>query len=141
MAEYQKHSKAQGDLGELLAREALERAGFKDIRGPVELPGVQVDLIAEAKSGHDVYFSVKWSQRGSRPGLKRTDTLRKAIAEAYLIRQNGKHPVVVLTSHLPTKGVGKEALDLAVGDVIDNAILVDDKQKLKDLFLAKYPKP
>ncbi|HZN14101.1 MAG TPA: hypothetical protein VFB78_07535 [Acidimicrobiales bacterium] len=64
--------------------------------------GVEIDRVATAPSGRTIWFEYKGSVQGSRPGLLRTDTLKKAIANgALLAALPERHPYVVLTSHLP----------------------------------------
>src|ERR1044071_542796 len=64
--------------------------------------GVEIDRVAAAPSGATVWFEYKGSVQGSRPGLMRTDTLKKAVANGALLKGlDGSPPFVVLTSHLP----------------------------------------
>jgi hypothetical protein len=77
--------------------------------------GVEIDRVATAPSGRPVWFEYKGSVRGVRPGLLRTDTLKKAIANGALIHTLADHPpYVVLTSHLPTGGSGAAMLARAL---------------------------
>ena len=48
--------------------------------------GVEIDQEAVSPSGLLVWFEYKGSVQGSRPGLRRTDTLKKAIANGALLR-------------------------------------------------------
>jgi hypothetical protein len=67
--------------------------------------GVEIDQVARGGSGALVWFEYKGSFQGTRPGLMRTDTLKKAIANAALLRILGDHPpYVLLTSHVPKSG-------------------------------------
>lgn len=64
--------------------------------------------------GRTIWFEYKGSVQGSRPGLMRTDTLKKAIANGALLRAlEDRPPFVVLTSHLPEAGAGLAMLEQA----------------------------
>lgn len=87
----------------------LQRSGFV-----VESLGVEIDREAVAPSGGTVWFEYKGSVQGSRPGLMRTDTLKKAICNGALIAtETDVPPYVVLTSHLPERGCGLAMLNVA----------------------------
>jgi hypothetical protein len=77
--------------------------------------GVELDQVATSPSGALIWFEYKGSVQGDRPGLIRTDTLKKAIANGALLRAH-EHPMpyVVLTSHVPAAGSGKAMLDAAL---------------------------
>jgi glucan biosynthesis protein len=77
--------------------------------------GVEIDRVAVAPAGVTVWFEYKGSVQGARPGLMRTDTLKKAIANGALLERLVDHPpYVVLTSHLPTNGSGLAMLQSAI---------------------------
>lgn len=86
--------------------------------------GVEVDRVARSPRGSDIWFEYKGSLQGNRPGLLRTDTVKKAIANGALLTALPSHPpYVVLTSHTPTSGAARAMLDTArrlgfVSDVI-----------------------
>ena len=76
--------------------------------------GVEVDRVAHAPSGRRVWFEYKGSVQGSRPGLLRTDTLKKAIANGALLQAvDERSPYIVLTSHVPEGGAGLAMLTTA----------------------------
>ncbi|MGQ0825674.1 MAG: hypothetical protein ACT4OX_11740 [Actinomycetota bacterium] len=78
--------------------------------------GVEIDRVATAPSGRTVWFEYKGSVQGHRPGLMRTDTLKKAVANGALLAELGEHPpYVVLTSHVPQAGAGLSMLRAALG--------------------------
>jgi hypothetical protein len=113
---FQSSSSAQGrafaqQCDALLAGLGFSLAGATKIAGI----GVEVDQVATTSRGQVVWFEYKGSIQGSRPGLMRTDTLKKAVANGALIRAIAEHPpYIVLTSHLPTAGAGLEMLNTAV---------------------------
>jgi hypothetical protein len=78
--------------------------------------GVEIDCRATSPRGVEIWFEYKGSVQGRRPGLMRTDTLKKAIANGALLAAIPEHPpYVVLTSHLPEAGAGLAMLDAALG--------------------------
>ena len=86
--------------------------------------GVEIDQEAVSPAGVRVWFEYKGSIQGNRPGLRRTDTLKKAIANGALLKAvPDAAPYVVITSHLPEAGSGaamlRSALALAyLADVV-----------------------
>jgi hypothetical protein len=93
----------------------LEHNGYQ-LSGSVRIPdlGVEVDRAATSPNGRTIWFEYKGSLQGRRPGLLRTDTLKKAIANGALLQGLADHPpFVVLTSHLPTQGAGLGMLTTA----------------------------
>jgi hypothetical protein len=77
--------------------------------------GVEIDQEAVSPSGTTVWFEYKGSIQGKRPGLIRTDTLKKAIANGALLRSlTDPAPYVVVTSHLPEAGSGAAMLEAAL---------------------------
>lgn len=77
--------------------------------------GVEIDQEATSPTGAVVWFEYKGSVQGHRPGLRRTDTLKKAIANGALLRALADPaPYVVITSHLPAAGSGAAMLDAAL---------------------------
>lgn len=125
MSSFQSSSTAQGQVFASQCDFLLESNGFTLAeRLVVSEVGVEIDRVAHTSDGRTYWFEYKGSIQGTRPGLKRTDTLKKAVANGALLRGVlGAHPYVVLTSHLPDAGSGlamlKTALDLGyVTDVI-----------------------
>ena len=77
--------------------------------------GVEIDQEAVSPRGTTVWFEYKGSIQGKRPGLIRTDTLKKAVANGALLRAlPDPAPYVVVTSHLPDAGSGAAMLDAAL---------------------------
>lgn len=126
-----------------LARIVLEDAGFVDIEKDVKLPaGVEVNFRARDRRGDLWYFDVSGAFSSSRPGLKRTDTLWKALGKASVLAA-GEAPVrlVLLTTDRPAKGSpGAKALSAVVGtgpgktvrEVVE-LLDEDDLKKLQEL--------
>jgi hypothetical protein len=77
--------------------------------------GIEIDQEAVSPTGTLVWFEYKGSVQGNRPGLRRTDTLKKAIANGSLLRALADPaPYVVITSHLPEAGSGAAMLAAAL---------------------------
>lgn len=98
--------------------------------------GVEIDQEATGPKGTIVWFEYKGSVQGHRPGLRRTDTLKKAVANGALLRALADPaPYVVITSHLPEAGSGAAMLGAALRlrYVADVVCLYDPKatQRLK----------
>jgi hypothetical protein len=108
----------------------LRNCGFELGSCRVVLPelGVEIDREAIASSGRTIWFEYKGSVQGPRPGLMRTDTLKKAIANGALLRSRAERPAfVVLASHVPRTGSGRAMLDTAVRlGYLDDVICVYD---------------
>jgi hypothetical protein len=93
--------------------------------------GVEIDCVAESPRGTTIWFEYKGSVQGRRPGLMRTDTLKKAIANGSLLDAIPDHPpYVVLTSHLPDAGAGLAMLGTALqlGYFADVVCIYDPRQ-------------
>lgn len=114
----------------IIKRACMDKGGSLDFG---ILDGNKVICGIEAKgSDEDV---------SSRPALKRTDTVKKAIAQAYQFKRVfGKSvPFFVVTNVMPTGGNAKCMLDLAEGDIIDKVVDLTDEKQLND-FISKLKK-
>lgn len=116
MTDFQSSAGAQGRQFAAQCDLLLEINGFQLTGRRIERElGVEIDQEALAPAGHRIWFEYKGSLQGSRPGLLRTDTLKKAIANGALIATLAEHPpYVVLTSHLPIGGAGLGMLRTAL---------------------------
>lgn len=66
---------------------------------------VEIDLVAKDPSGEMWWIECKGSWLATRNGLERTDTLKKAIGSATVLRHAPeRHPYMLVTSHLPRVG-------------------------------------
>jgi hypothetical protein len=135
---FQSLSSKQGYEFESLVEEMLKDTGWVDITIHQKLPAVEVDFIAHNNEALAFYFSAKGSERGSRPGIRRTDTFSKAVGEAYYVNRNGLGPYLIVTSHLPTKGSGIEKIKLLEREMVYDILeLPADKDRLR--WLCKAP--
>ena len=95
----------------------LDYYGFER-RGPRHLRdiGIEIDEVTTSKRGVEVWFEYKGSFQGQRPGLLRTDTVKKAVANGALLAAMEPHPLyVVLTSHMPVGGSAAKMVEAALG--------------------------
>jgi hypothetical protein len=116
MTDFQSSAGVQGRQFAEQCDQLLRHYGF-DLGGRTLLRGVgvEIDRVATSRRGQIVWFEYKGSIQGTRPGLLRTDTLKKAIANgALLAAEQVRHPYVVLTSHLPEIGAGAAMLKTAL---------------------------
>jgi hypothetical protein len=98
--------------------------------------GVEIDCVATSPAGNAIWFEFKGSVQGTRPGLLRTDTLKKAIANgALLAGEPTRCPFIVLTSHLPVVGAGAAMLETALRlNYLDDVICLyspEDTRRLR----------
>lgn len=116
MTDFQAQAGRQGRRFADQCNDALKSVGF-ELQGSLRLPeiGVEIDQVATTQSGRRLWFEYKGSVRGKTPGLMRTDTTKKAIANAALTRTlSNARPFVVVTSHLPEKGYALAMLKTAL---------------------------
>jgi len=77
--------------------------------------GVRISQIATGNITNPFYFLYHGSYSGNRPGLRRSDTARKAIASGFLLRAIRVIPVILVTTHLPERGTTtKKMLQAAI---------------------------
>ena len=144
---FQKLATEQGRAFERECVEALERAKFTVTDRGRKLPSVEIDIVAVGINGLTFYFTCKGSDNGKRPGCLRTDTLRKAVAEGYLVyrEQTGRPmlftmpfiPMVLLTSHIPIKHTGAAILQLVERHILYDVVTPVDINKLWKLSQLK----
>lgn len=116
--DFQVRAVREGRAARDLAREALEECGFRDIEANVSLPGgVEVNFVANDVGGRMWFFDVSGGFTSNRPGLKRTDTLWKALGKAAVLNQTQPNvPLVLLTTDAPPqRSAGAEALEAVMG--------------------------
>jgi hypothetical protein len=117
---FQQAASQQGRHFEESCVMALRYAGFEivEYRAKLDSIGVEVDFIVTSQKDISFYCTAKGSMRGERPGSKRTDTLKKALCDAFLLEQEGLSPVLLLTSHIPERGSGLAMLNSMRRDVL-----------------------
>lgn len=123
---FQARSVRQGKRAKEIAREVLEHCGFRDIvQDRRFMSGVEINFSAVDRRGRAWYFDVSGAFTSSRPGLRRTDTLWKALGKAAVLKEAGlaMHRLVFLSTDLPPKGSsGDAALRAVRGSAFHDAI-------------------
>ena len=116
---FQARAVREGKKARDLARLVLEECGFEDISADVKYTGLGVEVNFEARDqcGSVWRFDVSGAFTSNRPGLRRTDTLWKALGKAAVLAEAEEaRPLVLLTTHLPVpKSAGAKALKVATG--------------------------
>jgi len=116
----------EGQQAKGIARAVLADCGFTDIVEDHRLKnGVEINFVAHDVTGHRWFFDVSGAFTTARPGLRRTDTLWKALGKAAVVSssETGATPLVFLTTNLPPTGsAGDLALRTARGKVFHDAI-------------------
>ena len=90
----------------MLARAALEAAGFGDVRPNRRLRGLgmAVDFTGNDASGRTWYFDVAGPNSAYRGGMVRSETVWRTLGRAHVMAARGVAPFVVLTTQLPRPG-------------------------------------
>jgi hypothetical protein len=136
MSEFQSLAGQQGRQFSDQCDIVLRSEGY-ELQGALRLAdvGVEIDRVAKTAQGRTVWFEYKGSFRGDTPGLRRTDTLKKAIANGALIQAITDHPpYVVLTSHVPDRGSGLAMLSTALRlGFMSDVICVNDPAAVRRL--------
>jgi len=115
--DFQSRAVREGWAAKEIAREVIEAAGFTDVQKDQRQPGgVEVNFTARDSKGRLWLFDVTGSFTSHRSGLKRTDTLWKALGKAAVLRETTGAPVVLLATGAPVRGsAGAEALKQLTG--------------------------
>lgn len=121
--DFQSRASREGQKAKDMARQLLEEAGFTDIRSNVRgLGGVEINFEARDRTGRRWRFDVSGAFTVTqRAGLRRTDTLWKALGKAAVLHfaEEGKPDrprLVLLTTNPPNPGsTGARALAAARG--------------------------
>lgn len=124
--DFQARGVREGRQAKEIALDLLKEAGFVNIKENQRLPGgVEVNFVAEDQRGGNWFFDVSGAFTSSRAGLRRTDTLWKALGKAGVLRSAlpGNPSLVFLTTDLPQQGsAGDQALSAAKGELFHDAI-------------------
>jgi site-specific DNA-methyltransferase (adenine-specific) len=119
--DFQARAVREGRMAKELARDILEHAGFQEIAvNRRKAAGVEVNFVAKDRLGNNWFFDVSgaFSRGNARAGLRRTDTLWKALGKAAVLRESGldAYRLVLLTTDLPpANSAGGAALRAACG--------------------------
>jgi site-specific DNA-methyltransferase (adenine-specific) len=115
--DFQSRAVREGWAAKEIARAVIEAAGFSDIqKDQRQRGGVEVNFTARDSKGRLWLFDVTGSFTSHRAGLKRTDTLWKALGKAAVLHEMAGAPLVLLTTGAPVRGsAGAEALKHLTG--------------------------
>jgi hypothetical protein len=124
VTDFQADATEQGRLFEQQARMVCRQNGFT-VGGRLVVAelGIEVDAVLATVKGTEVWAEFKGSWRGTRPGMRRTDTAKKALCDALLAWGDEEEhpPFIILTSHTPepgSRGDRMVAVAIAVGAVV-----------------------
>ena len=125
---FQRLASEQGREFRDLCLKALSRAGFNEVHTEQTFSdvGITLDIIANNANGIALAIECKGSMMGSRPGCKRTDTVLKAIGEAYLLSvsdvANLFPPMLLMTSHVADGGAARAMLGAVRTEIISDVL-------------------
>ena len=124
--DFQARATKEGKTYQGIAGLVLERCGFRIDRRNQRIGrlGLTVNFVASDDSENMWYFDVSGAFTTTRAGLRRTDTVWKALGRANVLRRRRPDvPLVLLTSHLPElRSGGDTALHAAGPDAFFDAI-------------------
>ena len=145
---FQARAVREGRQAKDLAGKLLTDCGFRDIRADVKIAGLGIELtfVANDQVGDEWAFDVSGAFTANRAGLKRTDTLWKALGKAAVLHQGRADlPLVLLTTDAPARGsAGHVALGVVRGPgrpVFDLIELLDaeDQSRLRSYAVGGRP--
>jgi site-specific DNA-methyltransferase (adenine-specific) len=118
--DFQSRAVREGRQAKELAAALLRDCGFTEIEADVKFPslGIEVNLMAIDATGERWAFDVSGAFTSSRAGLRRTDTLWKALGKAAVLHDHIERlPIVLLTTDPPQKGsAGYNAITGMIGE-------------------------
>ncbi len=121
--DFQARAVREGQKARVVARQFLQECGFTEIRANLKLAGgVEVNFEARDRGGRRWRFDVSGAFTVTqRPGLRRTDTLWKALGKAAALHfaetnEPDPPPLVLLSTDLPAlNSSGERALKAMTG--------------------------
>ena len=128
---FQARSSAQGRLVQQIAWDVLQQAGFDLVqeRYRLRVLGVEVNMVVRDAHGSRWFCEVTGAYGSQRPGLERTDTVRKIAGSAQLLARWRFTPFLVLTTHRPKVGSQAYQMLKACGpEAIYDVIVVSEKE-------------
>jgi DNA modification methylase len=137
----------EGRAAREIAGALIEQCGFVDVRSAIRLAqGVEMNFRAYDQTGGLWYFDVSGGFTSNRPGLRRTDTLWKALGKAAVLHQAQPQALLgLLTTHAPLKGsAGDKALRVMWGRDKPIAAVIemtsrDDQARLRRFASGEMP--
>ena len=120
MQNFQSISKISGDEFQEIVKADLFSLGYLDIYPDVEIDdtGCEVDFLAVGPDGSELFVECKGGYEGNkkRPGAKRTDNVKKAIANAALIKavQPNAYYVIYFSNRPKVGSYSAKMIDTAI---------------------------
>jgi site-specific DNA-methyltransferase (adenine-specific) len=112
-ADFPARARREGHKARELAQDLLARCGFGDIATDVRAgDGIEVSFSATDRRGQRWHFDVSGAFTSTRAGLRRADTLWKALGKAAVLHAaHPDIPLVLITTDAPVAGsAGDQAL-------------------------------
>lgn len=108
LSDFKNRAMEQGTGARQMALDLLEICGFRIVQRPLKFRGLglEVEILAEAKSGRRFYFDVSGTFSGDSPGLKQNASLWKAVGKASVldkIKATEEIPFMLLTTDRPER--------------------------------------
>jgi predicted RecB family endonuclease len=101
-AGFQASASIQGRRYEDIVEAILVASGWTIDARHEKVDGVEIDITATDQLGTQWWIECKGSWNGNRPGSRRSDTVKKAVCDAWLLSLvDGNRPYMLVTSHLP----------------------------------------
>lgn len=123
---YQSRAVREGQRAKEIARAVLRDCGFERFKENLRFSGgVEVNFSALDKKGRKWFFDVPGAFTSTRAGLRRTNTLWKALGKASVLHasRDDDYRLVFLTTDLPPRNsAGGQALRVAHGITFHDAI-------------------
>jgi DNA modification methylase len=90
----------------MLAREALEEAGFRNLRPNQRLRGIgmAVSFSAADGAGRTWYFDLAGANSSYRGGMAKSEIVWRTLGRAHVMAARGLGPLIVVTTQLPRPG-------------------------------------
>lgn len=144
--DFQARAVREGRKAKELALSLLENCGFSDVRSDVRIPsiGMDINFLAQDKTGQGWAFEVSGAFTSTRAGLRRADTLWKALGRASVFASAFDDPLVLLTTDAPPKGSpGYLALQrlIEAGVVFDLVEILDPEDQVRLKSYGEFGHP
>ncbi len=136
--DFQRRATVIGKAFESLCNDHLRGLGFTLLgRKKISEAGIEIDQVALNAKRKRIYFSFVGGLEGDRPGLMRTDTTKKVLCNAFLMRQCALEPFVVIASVKPDEVSSSGRMIRTAGNVIYDLLSLSiprDRARLRELL-------
>jgi Holliday junction resolvase-like predicted endonuclease len=133
MTNFQRASGEQGKAFEEIVKSVLSASDVDIIEHAWKDPATseEVDFVVKTRSGVTVWVEAKGSWQGKTKGIQRSDTSKKAVANAWhftYVHGEQRPPYVLVSSHLPKAGtVAEKEIEHALeAGLFTAVVLLDD---------------